>query len=339
MTERKLASIRRIKEINPIDGADSIELAKVDGWQVVVKKGEFSVGNLVVYCEVDSWIPEHLAPFLFKGREFNGVKGERLRTIKLRGQLSQGLILPKPISLMDACEGDVVTSTLGIQKWEKPLPAQLVGQAKGFFPEFLRKTDQERCQNLTREIQDSFDNGDRFEVTIKLDGSSLTAYFKNGEVGVCSRNLELKLNDENSHNTFIKTATETGLLDALKAYGKNIAIQGELMGEGVQGNRENLKQHQIFVFDIYDIDKCEYLTPSERVGVFGEFKNLGFTGEHCPILHADIALPSGNVSDLLEFAEGSSLNHPIREGLVFKRMDGQFSFKAISNKFLLKEKD
>lgn len=339
MTERKLASIRRIHSIELIEGADLIELAKVDGWQVVIKKGEFSVGELVVYCEVDSWIPEELAPFLFKGREFNGVKGERLRTIKLRGQLSQGLILPMPISLMDACEGDDVTSTLGVQKWEKPLPAQLVGQAKGFFPNFLRKTDQERCQNLTREIQDSFSDGDRFEVTVKLDGSSLTAYFNDGEVGVCSRNLELKLNDENSSNTFIKTATETGLLDALKAYGKNIAVQGELMGEGVQGNREGLKQHQIFVFDIYDIDRREYLTPSERAGVFDELKNLGFTGEHCPILHADIALPSGNVADLLEFAEGSSLNHPIREGLVFKRMDGQFSFKAISNKFLLKEKD
>lgn len=339
MSERKLASVRRIHSIEPIENADAIELAKVDGWQVVVKKGEFSIGDLVIYCEVDSWIPETLAPFLFKGREFNSVKGERLRTIKLRGQLSQGLILPKPISLVDACEGDDVTATLGIQKWEKPLPAQLVGQAKGFFPEFLRKTDQERCQNLTNEIQESFGNGDRFEVTIKLDGSSLTAYFKDGEVGVCSRNLELKINDENAGNTFIKTAIDTGLLDAMKAYGKNIAVQGELMGEGIQGNREGLKQHQIFVFDIYDIDSREYLTPDERITVFEELKVLSFKGDHCPVLSCDMQLPSGDVSDLLEFAEGASLNHPVREGLVFKRMDGKFSFKSISNKFLLKEKD
>lgn len=337
MTERKLASIRRIHTIQPIEGADAIELAKVDGWQVVVKKGEFNVNDLVTYCEVDSWIPETVAPFLFKGREFDGVKGERLRTIKLRGQLSQGLILPKPEGEFE--EGQDITELLGIQKWEKPLPAQLVGQAKGYFPEFLVKTDQERCQNLVSEIRDAFIDQDKFEVTIKLDGSSLTAYYKDGEVGVCSRNLELKMNDVNTSNAFIKTATDTGLLDALKAYGKNIAVQGELMGEGIQGNREGLKHHQIYVFDIYDIDKREYLTPDSRTITYHHLQLLGFKGDHCPVLSRNVELPSGNVADLLEYAEGKSLNHQIREGLVFKRMDGKFSFKAISNKFLLKEKD
>lgn len=346
MAERKLASIRRISEILPIEGADNIELAKVDGWQVVVKKGEFKPSDLCVYLEIDSWVPETVAPFLFKGREYQGVKGERLRTVKLRGALSQGLVLPMMVlypnlTLVNAesLEGADVTEALGILKWDRPMPAQLTGQAKGYFPEFIRKTDQERCQNLTREIQDAYDNRDEFEVTIKLDGSSITVYHKDGEVGVCSRNLELKLNEENSENAFIRTATKTGLLDALKAYGKNIAVQGELMGEGIQGNRESLMWNQIFVFDIFDIDKQEYLDPEERHGVFHALVDNGFTGDHVPVVDYWECLPYRDTNGLLSYAEGPSLNHKIREGLVFKRMDGKFSFKAISNQFLLKEKD
>lgn len=93
---RKLASIRKIDELRPIPGADAIECALVGGWTVVVKKGEFAAGDLAVYCEIDSWIPVDLAPFLVKGkepREFEGIKGERLRSIKLRKQISQGLLL------------------------------------------------------------------------------------------------------------------------------------------------------------------------------------------------------------------------------------------------------
>lgn len=335
---RKLASVRKIHEIVPILGADAIELAKVDGWQVVVKKDEYQVNDLVIYLEIDSWVPNELAPFLSKGKEpkeFEGVKGERLRTIKLRGCLSQGLLLP---IINGMIEGDDVTDFLNIKKWDRPLPAQLVGQAKGFFPEFLRKTDQERAQNLQAEIAMEHHSGSLFEVTIKLDGSSITVYHKDGEVGVCSRNLELKLNEENQGNTFIKTATNTGLLSALKALGKNIAVQGELMGEGIQGNREKLSEHNIFVFDIFDIDEQRYLSPVSRSDVYDELIELGYTGEHCPIYSINSPLISDDVEELLGYAEGISLSHPVREGLVYKRMDGKFSFKTISNKFLLGEK-
>ena len=283
-------------------------------------------------------VPNELAPFLSKGKEpkeFEGVKGERLRTIKLRGCLSQGLILP---IINGMIEGDDVTDFLNIKKWDRPLPAQLVGQAKGFFPEFLRKTDQERAQNLQSEIAAEHHSGSLFEVTIKLDGSSITVYHKDGEVGICSRNLELKRNEENQGNTFIKTATNTGLLCALKALGKNIAVQGELMGEGIQGNREKLSEHNIFVFDIFDIDNQCYLNPVSRSDVYDELTKLGYTGEHCPIYSINSPLISDDVEELLSYAEGISLRHPVREGLVYKRMDGKFSFKTISNKFLLGEK-
>ncbi len=84
MTERKLASIRRIADIRPIESADAIEVATIDGWKVVVKRDEFKIGSLAVYLEIDSWVPHELAPFLSKGqapREYNCVKGVLLMCI------------------------------------------------------------------------------------------------------------------------------------------------------------------------------------------------------------------------------------------------------------------
>jgi len=179
---RKLATIRKIDALNPIEGADAIECATIGGWKVVVKKGEYQVGEAAVYCEIDSWIPHTLAPFLSKGkepREFEGVKGERLKTIKLRGQLSQGLLMPlaevtKSFAEADFehvgdCEGMDVTDVLGVVKWEKPINAQLAGVCRGNFPSLIPKTDQERAQSLKKEITGA--NGMVFEVTEKLEGS------------------------------------------------------------------------------------------------------------------------------------------------------------------------
>ena len=196
---RKLASIRRIDSLTPIDGADKIELATVGGWKVVCQKGLYNEGDLAVYFEIDSWIPHTIAPFLSKGqypRVFEGVEGERLKTIKLRGQLSQGLLMP----LDEACkniesqlfEGLDVTVPLGVLKWEKAVPAQLAGVCKGNFPSLIPKTDQERAQNLVKEIVAASEAGIQFEITEKLEGSSMTVYRIKGEFGVCSRNLDLK---------------------------------------------------------------------------------------------------------------------------------------------------
>jgi RNA ligase (TIGR02306 family) len=150
--ERKLASIQVIREILPIEGADAIELAVVNGWKVVVAKNVgHSVGDWVVYCEIDSFLPiREEFEFLRKSsyKKMGDQEGFRLRTIKLRGQLSQGLILP--ISIFGdfswtAYEGMDVTEKLGIVKYEPPIPAELAGKVKGQFPSFLRKTDEERC--------------------------------------------------------------------------------------------------------------------------------------------------------------------------------------------------
>ena len=196
--ERKLASVRKISDIQSIPGADMIELAIVDGWKVVVAKNVgHKVGDMVVYCEIDSFLPikeefEFLRKSSYK-KMSDGTEGFRLRSIKLKGQISQGLVLPlKDLQLpnKDLLEvGMDVTKELGIVKYERPIPAELSGKIKGLFPSFLRKTDEERIQNLSNEYENLKQH--KFYVTEKLDGSSATFYSKDGVFGVCSRNLEL----------------------------------------------------------------------------------------------------------------------------------------------------
>jgi len=337
---RELASIRKIADIQPIKDADAIEVATVDGWKVVVKKGEFSVGDLAVYLEIDSWVPHELAPFLSKGaepREYNGVRGERLRSVKLRGQISQGLLLTIKAAWPEwtdeniakhVSEGDDLTESFGIQKWEAPISPQLAGQVRGQFPTHLiPKTDQERIQNCFQEIADKGDV--TYEVTLKLDGTSCTIFRWEDELRVCSRNLELKVNEENKDNTLVSMARKIG--DNIP---EGFAFQGELMGPGIQGNREGFKEHRFFVFDVFDIQKHEYLAPGERRSVCHMIRF-----EHVPLLGARWNAPE-SVAAGLELAEGPSINHKIREGVVYKcNEDQSFSFKTISNKFLLKGGD
>jgi RNA ligase (TIGR02306 family) len=343
---RKLAKIVRIDELNPIEGADAIECAVVGGWKVVAQKGLYNVGDLAVYFEIDSWIPTELAPFLSKGkepREFEGVKGERLKTIKLRGQLSQGLLMPlreiKTDFQMDAfVEGDDLTEILGIKKWEKPLNAQLAGVCKGNFPSLIPKTDQERAQNLKKEIVAANEAGLKFEITEKLEGSSMTVYQIKGEFGVCSRNMDLK---ETEGNSFWATARKEGIQEKMMAVDEfwDFAIQGELIGPGIQGNIYNLKECEFRVFDVYNIRAGEYLLPQDRRRLI---EQMGL--KHVPVLAytADMydTLGLTDIPQLLAFAEGKSLlGDTEREGIVFKQVDGGMSFKAISNSYLCNQKD
>lgn len=346
---RKLASIRRISEICPIKDADAIECAVVDGWKVVVKKGAFKVGDLAVYCEIDSWIPTDLAPFLSKGkepREFNGVKGERLRTVKLKKQISQGLLLPLTVLAVktdsvdnlgdwEQFEGEDVTNRLNIQKWEAPVPAQLAGLVKGNFPSQIPKTDQERVQNLVREIADVHQTGMLFEVTEKLEGSSMTVYRIEGEFGVCSRNLDLKF-DEN--NAFWRAAVEDNINLKMVEVDPfwDFAIQGELIGPGVQGNIYGLNKLEFHVYDVYDIQKGEYLAPDHRHKLI---KKMGL--KHVPVVAWEKDLGSGTIEEIISWADDhSKLNSKqLREGIVFKPMNGgDFTFKCVSNEYLMGEK-
>ena len=338
---RKMATIRKIDEIRPIEGADAIEAAVVGGWVVVIKKGDFKAGDLAVYCEIDSWIPHELAPFLSKGNEprvYNGVRGERLRTVKLRGQISQGLLLPIETAFPGSerrfwwSQVDVdVSERLGIQKWEAPIPAQLAGDVEGPFPTAIPKTDQERIQNLTEQLREWQGNGDfTWEITEKLDGSSMTVFVNGDTEGVCSRNWNLK---ETEGNTLWKVVRRNDLLAKIRKTNRNLALQGELIGEGIQGNSYKVTGQEFFVFDIYDIDRGDYMTPFER-RVFCDTHDI----KHVPVLAKEMVIQEW-VTGLLIMADGQSVLNPKanREGLVFKSnvFDGP-SFKCISNRWLIK---
>lgn len=360
--ERKLASIQRVASIRPIEGADAIEVARINNWDVVVKKGEYTEGDLCVYFEIDSFLPvreefEFLRKSSFK--KMGDQEGFRLRTIKLRGQVSQGLLVPLSVlegegemkigiseqphgsqlqlgPYDDALvieEGADVTELLGVIKWEPPIPAELAGKIKGNFPSFLRKTDEERVQNLSKFYGQWVEQGLDFYVTEKLDGSSATFYINDGQFGVCSRNLDLL---ETEENTFWKVAREMQIEEKLRATGKNLAIQGELIGEGIQGNPYKIKGHTVRFFNVFDIDSQSYYGLPMFLATMQHDLKL----ETVPILtNLTMKLPA-TIDEALAFAEAkSTLNNDFdREGVVFRTMDRQISFKAISNKFLLNEK-
>jgi RNA ligase (TIGR02306 family) len=325
MTERKLATIQVINGVYPIEGADRICQYGINGWKVVDQVGKYQVGDHVVYIEIDSWVPHMVAPFLSKGKEprvYNEIPGEKLRTIRLKKALSQGLILPIDLHTDMLNEGYDVSNILGITKWEPPQEFRSA-DAKGNFPEFIRKTDQERIQNCFRDANRDV----LYEVTEKLEGSSMTVYYNNGEFGVCSRNLDLK---EDENNTFWKTALATGIREKLAGLVDNIAIQGELVGPKIQGNIYKLDDYRWYVFDIFDIDEMKYLCPGDRRSMV-EF--LGLTS--VPIIEERYSLVD-NLETLLDNANGYSALNPtqLREGLVYKSVDS--SFKVISNKYLEK---
>jgi hypothetical protein len=402
--ERKLATIRRIADINPIPGADAIIRLTVDGWELVsAKDNGFQIGDLIVYFEIDSFLPvipafEFLRSRCYKSTAHLG-EGFRLKTIKLRGQISQGLAMPLgeffELNEQDnnwytpngVClqEGDDVTDYIGVKKWEAAPEREGNSfgptKARGTFPSFLRKTDQDRVQNCygkvkswaTVSIQNEIlelpedaaipdgvykmadgryvrktvvalnDNEllerGQFEATLKLDGSSMTIYNYDGQYGVCSRNLELKRDAE---NTFWKTAINTRILPALVHGGYNVAVQGELMGPNIQGNRENLAVHTFFIFDVFDIDRQVYLAPAERLEFLVKLANEGLIDlqhfNRVPNLGVVSLSDYPSVKDFLAAANRPSISHKIAEGVVYKSMvEGGPTFKAINDNYLLAE--
>lgn len=390
MTEitRKLASIRVIKDVQPIEGADSIELVFVDGWQVVTRKGEFKPKDWCIYFEIDSFLPIHPLFEFLRASSFRDIpelgQGFRLKSIKLRKQLSQGLVTKLDetmeqfgspmwtpgkeawVTVRDDKEimvyleeGADVTEYLGVKKFEIPISAQLAGLVRGNFPSFIPKTDQERVQNLVfhdgaaHEVVYTDGEGKEirvnkaprpgpcqfdYEMTMKLDGSSMTVYRKDGYVGVCSRNMDLI---ETEENAYWKAAKSCGLIDFLRKnedeLSENIAFQGELMGPGVQDNREGLSELVFYLFDVFAIDDQVYASPSERMDIYFYLVKNDLNLEHVPLLDkvmgADLTM-----AKCLELAQGPSIYHKVREGVVFKSLNGTYSFKAINNDFLLGEK-
>jgi RNA ligase (TIGR02306 family) len=338
--DRALATIEPIKWIRAIEGADKIELVGVRGWQCVAKKGEFQVGSLGVYFEMDSFLPTDHPAFGFlasKAITYDGRTGVRLRHARRMKQISQGLALP--VSMFPEIAGlpakTDVSKILGITKWEPAIPAQLRGKIAGAFPtHIIPKTKQERIQNI-----EDFSRiiGHRYIPTIKLDGTSTTyADYKTPGCGtrksiVCSRNWNLK-RDEN--NALWAAAIRYGIHDAIDNIGMNIAIQGELIGEGIGTNIEKIKGCDFYVFSIWLIDEQRYANRFEYNAILKKLADVGCVLKTCPELPEIEFGPGTTVDSILAMADGPSLFAKYREGLVFERADGQFSFKAISNWWL-----
>jgi RNA ligase (TIGR02306 family) len=330
--DRKLASVQTVSAISPIEGADAIEVARVLGWNVVVKKGEFAVGDRCVYIEIDSVPPADNPAFDFLTR--GGAK--RIKTVRLRGQVSQGICFPTDI-LPDGsyAEGDDVTDILGITKYDPPIPAQLAGQMKGLFPVFIQKTDEPRVQSLDHVLERYA--GVPALATEKLDGASTTMYINDGEFGVCSRNIELL---ETPESTLWQLSHQYAVREALESEGRNLAIQGEAIGDGIQGNKYKFPRNdrRWYVYSVFDIDRYRYLG-SEEV------KSL--CAKHGLVTVPEVAqfpLP-GSSDELVEMSRGFSVLNPQvrREGIVIRSVEetdvqeiGRLSVKAINPDFLLK---
>lgn len=332
---RKLASIQRIDALRPIPDADAIEVADVLGWHVVVKKDEFEVGDLCVYCEVDSLLPEKPEFEFLRHSKF------RIRTVKLRGQVSQGICFPMAIlpvyEIVTGKVGDDVTELLGITKYEPPVKGN-AGTVKGNFPtQYVPKTDEERIQNIPEILQHPDAKEPLWVATEKLDGQSFTAYWRDGEFGVCSRNLELDLSDQN--NNYVSAANLYNLRNRLAYYGKNIAVQAEIIGCGIQKNKYNLGQawtdRRIRVFTIFDINAYKRMNFEDFMAVANELDL-----ETVPIVSTTMLLPD-TVDELIEMSKGMSLVNPnvMREGIVIRHKCEPVSFKAINPDFLLKHKE
>jgi len=332
--KRKLASIKRIDRIEPHENADRLEIAHVGGWPAVVAKGQFREGDIVVFCEVDTLLPprEEYA-FLKKScqhTEPDGTEWYRIKTAKLRGQLSQGLILSMDTfcriasPVIPIVAGMDVTDMLGVRKYEKICPVELAGKRYGDFPFFIQRTDEERIQN----IGDLDFLGRQYSVTEKLDGSSCTVYRFGDHVGVCSRNTQWVQSED---NVYWRTAEKLRLPFHVNGYPKPIALQGELVGPGIQGNPYKLQEHCIYIFNIWDIGDQQYWKSFDvrSFCVARQIPTVPCLGYYLPESREEV----------MSFANGQScLNQDVtREGLVYVSDPGsRVSFKAISNRYLLK---
>ena len=325
----KLSSIQMITAIKPIVGADRIEAATVLGYQTVIKKGEFQVGDLCIWHEPDTVVPERADYEFLRKQRF------RLKVSRFKGQVSQGLALPLGVLPVGNYQpGDDVTELVGIKKYEKPLAPNLMGIAKGAFPTWLEKTDEPNLRSNPTALAEF--NGRRCVITQKVDGTSGTFYWRNGEFGVCSRNLEL-LPDEGS--TFWRVGNEFKLKEALASLGGNFALQGEVHGEGIQSNRLAVKGLGFAAFSLYDIDAHTYLS-HERLKAFCEQAGVPMVrtvweGDFAFTLDELIALANAQEYATGKAAEGVVIR-PIEEMRSAVLPSGRLSVKVLSETYALK---
>lgn len=354
---RHLATIQKIEAIEPIEGKDRIALATVIGWRVIVQKRQFSVGDLCVYIEIDSVLPDKPEFDFLRSKNF------RIKTMKMGGVISQGICFPLVILPPDYYEvGQDVTDIIGVKQYEPdmddPVPKEaarkpskldkypkflrqmawfrrlVLGKDKNdAFPGFIKKTDEERIQNCPWLLKDDAP----WVFTEKIDGTSGTfalvkhkGLFKTKyEFIVCSRNRRLQTDDGSIYwQVAHKYNLEAKLKNLISKYDW-VAIQGECIGPKIQGNKYKVTEPAMYAFNLLTPNGRE---PSVRAKGILACYDIDFV----PIVAEKMALPK-SVDEMLEMAHGeSALGNTIREGLVCRSIDGKQSFKAVDPEFLLK---
>ncbi|HZI10589.1 MAG TPA: RNA ligase family protein [Myxococcus sp.] len=332
--ERKLVSIQRVDHVEPIPGADNIVKARVMGWDVVVKRGEFAPGDACVFFEIDSLLPEG-QPWA----EFLRPRGFRVKTARLRGVLSQGLALP--VSILPGAvppHGTDVRDELGVVKFE-PVPPD-TREVAGPFPGQVPKTDEIRLQSALG-VLDEF-KGHEFYVATKLDGTSAT-FFRplEGELVACSRNWALRPGP----NPVWRMAERYALATRLPP---GFAVQGELCGPGIQKNRLGLTDLDLFIFSVHDTRTGRFLGHAELIAFCAEHGLRTVPVEHVVTGEAARTFDHG-LEHYLKLAQGfypGTRNR--KEGIVVRPLTerpsptlggGRLSFKVINNDFLLKDEE
>lgn len=355
---RKLAHVEEIKWIQPIEGRDRIVLAGVLGWQVIVQKDEYDIGDKVVFCEIDSVLPEKPEYEFLRNKKF------RIKTMKMAGVLSQGICFP--LSYLPNGEyeiGQDVTDLMEITQYEPTMDKETETQStvkskrypeflmkwswfrklvlpkkqqKG-FPSFIPKTDETRIQNAPFYL----DWDVPFVATEKVDGQSGTFALRHikkkhwwnkdtFEFIVCSRNLRKWTKDNSSFWNVAEKYNIEQVLHNIIGDNEYVAIQGECCGNKIQGNKYKINGYDMFVFNI--------IYPSGRLGSLEAKQIVEQNGlKFVPIIEERVILTGKSVNDVLEMANGKSAIADIkREGIVFRTLDGSSSFKAVSPEFLLK---
>jgi RNA ligase (TIGR02306 family) len=344
---RKLARIARIDAITPIKKADAIECAHIGGWPSVVKKVDgYKAGDIVVYLEIDTFLPEGNPHWQFLVDklpiEFNDVRGHNLHSQTMRGQPSQGLVLPLavlgPSPTVEL--GQDVSELLGVYKYEPPLPPDLLDKAIGYRPSTIPETDEERVQNLADALVEWKAEGTSltWEESEKLEGNSCSYALIEDAFSVCSRQVMYRKSEAVPQwAAAIRLDIEAKLRERFAS--RSIVLQGEIVGPGIEGNIYELKEVEFYLFRVYLLETGTWMNPADRQALADE---LGI--KHAPVIEKEFILPPDiTMEQLLARADGASLVNPKkrREGTVYKAKtaDGlKLSFKIVSNKYLLKEK-
>lgn len=369
---RELAYVQTIKSLTPILGADNIEKAEVLGWELVVKKGDFAVGDLCVYVEIDSILPE--IPCF----EFLRAKKFRIRTVKLRGQCSQGIALP--LSIIKEVDSSVDTAALRVgqdltdilritkydpeseldSKTDQPKKSWLSNKwsfikwklfkikpvKRDSFPEDVPKTNEERVQKMGSSLEQYA--GTPVYITEKCEGSSATFIYRRGGnwlsnlfglghvFQVCSRNIIVYSSQHKKQTAhYLMQVAETYQIEQqLKLLNRNLAIQGEVIGPKIQGNIYNLSDHQFRVFLIFDLDKQQYVPYQELVSL-----TIALGLSMVPVTEK-WAFLINDIKYYVGLSRGNSQisRDVLREGIVIRSLTDNFSFKSINPDYLLKQK-